>query len=151
MVIFSIVFLFAFNSKSYLVPDGTVHTSPFYPVLHALNLSDFFLAGGRGIVFAWGFMLGRPGTRGGRGGAFDIDQAYFHGAKDDSRRSSQAEMTEVYITSRGQEQSGKDPSVASDAAEELHEPRSEYSGPRLAGRPVSGQSEPGVIAWGAAS
>ncbi|KAK4051854.1 hypothetical protein OIV83_002559 [Microbotryomycetes sp. JL201] len=81
MVIFAIVFRFAFTWKPYAAqkPVSSAHTSVWRSVLHALNFGDFFVEGWRGIVFTWQYIRGKPGThsRDRRNPGLDIDAAMF--------------------------------------------------------------------------
>ncbi|KAM0788378.1 hypothetical protein ACM66B_001518 [Microbotryomycetes sp. NB124-2] len=81
MVIFAIVFRFAFTWKPYAAqrPVGSAHTSAWRSILHALNFGDFIVEGWRGIVFTWQYIRGKPGThsRDRRNPGLDIDAAMF--------------------------------------------------------------------------
>ncbi|KAK4058397.1 hypothetical protein OIO90_000555 [Microbotryomycetes sp. JL221] len=83
MVIFAIVFMFAFTWKPYAElksTETTSRTSAWRAILHALNFSDFIVEGGRGIVFTWHYIRGQPGTstkRDRRNPGLDIDAAMF--------------------------------------------------------------------------
>ncbi|KAK4703675.1 hypothetical protein P7C70_g2541, partial [Phenoliferia sp. Uapishka_3] len=78
MVIFSVVFLFAFSHKPYAAarPADAPHTSVFWAVLDSLNYADFFVEGWRGLVFIGRFILGRPGTRASNQGPLNIEDAF---------------------------------------------------------------------------
>ncbi|BGP30803.1 hypothetical protein JCM10296v2_002560 [Rhodotorula toruloides] len=68
MVIMSLVFGWAFTYKEYapLRPEGAPHTSVFRSLVHSFNYYDFLVEGGRGIAFAWAFILRKPGTHAGK-------------------------------------------------------------------------------------
>ena len=95
MVIFALIFFYAFSSKEYRVmkPDGG-KTNPFWPILDSFNYcrsfifprfghvdaylctADFVVDAYHGIVFLISFVSGRPGTRGATKSGLDIDRAF---------------------------------------------------------------------------
>ncbi|KAI5474436.1 hypothetical protein MNV49_003269 [Pseudohyphozyma bogoriensis] len=105
MVIFSIVFHFAFTANPYKLqrPVGAPKTNPLKALFDCFNYWDFIVEGWRGIVFTVRFILRKPGTRSSERGALDIDDAFLNNKPTGSPRSDNSGMAMRYVGQGGQD------------------------------------------------